>query len=140
MSSRISSSTRRASAAALVLATWACGTAASGNAAIQRDFAEHRSGVEVTANGQVTRLLTDEHGPEGTHQRFIVQLGGMTQTVLIDNNVDIGRRAAVAVGDAVTVHGEYVWNEQGGLIHFTHRDPAHTHEGGWIEVDGVRYE
>src|SRR5439155_144024 len=83
---------------ALVLATWACGTAASGNAAIQSDFAEHRSGVEVTANGQVTRLLTDEHGPEGTHQRFIVQLGGMTQTVLIDNNVDIGRRAAVAVG------------------------------------------
>jgi len=69
-----------------------------------------------------------------------VQLGGMTQTVLIDNNVDIGRRAAVAVGDAVTVHGEYVWNEQGGLIHFTHHDPAHTHEGGWIEVDGVRYE
>ena len=140
MSSRISSSTRRAFAAALVLATWACGTAASGNAAIQSDFAEHRSSVEVTANGQVTRLLTDEHGPEGTHQRFIVQLGGMTQTVLIDNNVEIGRRAAVAVGDAVTVHGEYVWNEQGGLIHFTHHDPAHTHEGGWIEVDGVRYE
>jgi hypothetical protein len=25
------------------------------------------------------------------------------------------------------------------LIHFTHHDPAHTHEGGWIELKGVRY-
>lgn len=125
---------------ALLVAASACGTAGSGNAAIQSDFTEHRSNVEVTADGQVTRLLSDEHGPEGTHQRFIVQLTGVEQTVLIDNNVDIGRRAAVAVGDAVTVHGEYVWNDQGGLIHFTHHDPAHTHEGGWIDAKGVRYE
>jgi hypothetical protein len=130
----------RAFVSALLLTVAACGTAASGNAAIQGDFADHRSNVEVTADGQVTRLLSDEHGPEGTHQRFIVQLSGLTQTVLIDNNVDIGRRAAVAIGDAVTVHGEYVWNDQGGLIHFTHHDPAHTHEGGWIDAKGVRYE
>jgi hypothetical protein len=130
----------RAFVVALLLATSACGTTASGNAAIQSDFAGHRSNVEVTADGQVTRLLTDEPGPDGTHQRFIVELGGLTQTVLVDNNVDIGRRAVLAVGDAVTVHGEYVWNAQGGLIHFTHHDPAHTHEGGWIEVKGVRYE
>ena len=129
---------RRVVAAALTAS--ACGTAASGNAAIQSDFASHRSNVEVTADGQVTRLLADEHGPEGTHQRFIVQLAGLSQTVLVDNNVDIGRRAAVNVGDTVTVHGEYVWNDQGGLIHFTHHDPAHTHEGGWIDVKGVRYE
>jgi hypothetical protein len=138
MSSR-ASAVARTFVAALVLAT-ACGSALSGNAAIQSDFAEHRSNVEVTADGQVTRLLTDDHGPDGTHQRFIVRLGGLDQTVLIDNNVDIGRRAAVAVGDAVTVHGEYVWNDQGGLIHFTHHDPAHTHEGGWIDAKGVRYE
>jgi hypothetical protein len=130
----------KAFVSALVLAASACGTAASGNAAIQADFADHRSNTEVTADGQVTRLLSDEHGPDGTHQRFIVQLSGLTQTVLIDNNIDIGRRAAVVAGDAVTVHGEYVWNDQGGLIHFTHHDPAHTHEGGWIEAKGVRYE
>ena len=131
---------RRSLIGILACVFWACGTAASGNAAVQSDFAEHRSKVEVTADGQVTRVLTDEHGPEGTHQRFIVQLTGLTQTVLVDNNVDIGRRAPVAVGDTVTVHGEYVWNDQGGLIHFTHHDPEHTHEGGWIDVKGVRYE
>jgi hypothetical protein len=118
----------------------ACAPPAADNTAVQRAFAEHRSQVEVTAEGSITRVLTDESGPSGTHQRFIVRLVKSTQTVLIDNNVSIGRRVPVAPGDAVIVHGEYVWNDQGGLIHFTHHDPAHTHEGGWIELTGTRYE
>ena len=52
----------------------------------------------------------------------------------------IGRRAPVVDGNEVLVHGEYVWNDQGGLIHFTHHDPDRSHEGGWIEVGGVRYQ
>ena len=118
----------------------ACAPPAPDNTTVQRAFAEHRSQVEVTAEGSVTRVLTDESGPSGTHQRFILRLVNSTQTVLIDNNVSIGRRVPVAPGDAVIVHGEYVWNDQGGLIHFTHHDPAHTHEGGWIELTGTRYE
>ena len=106
---------------------------------MQRDFAERRSNVEVTVDATVTRLLTDDTGPSGTHQRFIVQVAGATQTLLIDNNVDIGRRVPVAVGDPVTIHGEYVWNAEGGLVHFTHHDPQRTHEDGWIELKGVRY-
>jgi hypothetical protein len=106
---------------------------------VERAFADHRSGVQVTADGAVTRLLSDDSGPSGTHQRFIMQVKDSTQTLLIDNNVDIGKRVPVAIGDGVTVHGEYVWNDQGGLIHFTHHDPAHTHDDGWIELRGVRY-
>ena len=60
--------------------------------------------------------------------------------MLVDNNVTIGRRAPVAPNDNVIVHGEYVWNDQGGLIHFTHHGPAPGHEGGWIELNGVRYQ
>jgi hypothetical protein len=74
------------------------------------------------------------------HQRFIIRLAGSTQTVLVDNNVTIGQRAPVVQGSDVSVHGEYVWNDQGGLIHFTHHDPSLTHEGGWIELSGVRYQ
>lgn len=117
----------------------ACGATLTGNARVERAFADHASGVEVTAQGAVTRLLTDDTGPSGTHQRFIMQMSGTTQTLLIDNNVDIGKRVPVASGDTVVVHGEYVWNDQGGLIHFTHHDPQHTHEDGWIEAKGVRY-
>jgi hypothetical protein len=111
----------------------------TGTATVERAFAEHRSGIEVTAEGSVTRLLSDDTGPSGTHQRFIMQVKGATQTLLIDNNVDVGKRVPIANGDGVVVHGEYVWNDQGGLIHFTHHDPNHTHEDGWIELKGTRY-
>src|SRR5439155_33602 len=87
--------------------------------------------VGAPAQGTVTRLLADDTGPSGTHQRFIMQVSGSSQTLLIDNNVDIGKRVPVATGDGVTIHGEYVWNDQGGLVHFTHHDPVHTHEDGW---------
>jgi hypothetical protein len=116
-----------------------CGAAGTGTGAVERAFAEHRSGIEVTVDGSITRVLSDDTGPSGTHQRFIVRVNASAQTLLIDNNLNIGERVPVAVGDGVTVHGEYVWNDQGGLIHFTHHDPSRTHEDGWIELRGVRY-
>jgi Protein of unknown function (DUF3465) len=124
----------------LLLLGPACAPATVDNAAVERDYAEKRSTVEVTAEGVVTRVLPDDTGPSGAHQRFIIRLAGSPQTVLIDNNVTIGQRVPVSLGDDVIVHGEYVWNEQGGLIHFTHHDPAPAHEGGWIELKGVRYQ
>jgi len=130
---------RRVGIVFLLLISSACAPATSDNAAVARDYAEKRSTVEVTAEGAVTRVLADESGPSGLHQRFIIRLAGSTQTVLVENNVTIGQRAPVLVGDDVMVHGEYVWNDQGGLIHFTHHDPAPAHEGGWIELKGVRY-
>jgi hypothetical protein len=124
----------------LLLAPACVPATAPDNVAIEHDYAEKRSTVEVTARGVVTSVLTDDSGPSGVHQRFIIRLAGSTQTVLVDNNVTIGQRAPVLSGNDVLVHGEYVWNDQGGLIHFTHHDPAHTHEGGWIELNGVRYQ
>lgn len=91
-------------------------------------------------SGSVDRLLSDESSDTGLHQRFILKVAGSAQTLLITNNVSIGRRVPVAPGDSVVVHGEYVWNAEGGLVHFTHHDPEHTHEGGWIERQGVRYD
>jgi len=124
----------------LMLLLPACAAATADNAAVENDYAEHRSTVEVTAQGVVTAVLTDDTGPSGRHQRFIIRLAGSTQTVLIDNNVDVGQRVPVAPSDDVTVHGEYIWNDQGGLIHYTHHDPAPNHEGGWIDRNGVRYQ
>ena len=124
----------------LMLLLPACAAATADNAAVENDYAERRSTVEVTAQGVVTAVLADDTGPSGRHQRFIIRLAGVTQTVLIENNVDVGRRVPVAPSDDVTVHGEYIWNDQGGLIHYTHHDPAPGHEGGWIDRNGVRYQ
>ncbi|HLZ47762.1 MAG TPA: DUF3465 domain-containing protein [Candidatus Limnocylindria bacterium] len=132
---------RRFALAFLLLALVpACATATADNSAIARAYAERRSTVEVTADGVVTSVLPDATGPSGPHQRFIIRLAGTTQTVLIENNVTVGQRVPVAAADPVTVRGEYIWNDQGGLIHYTHHDPAPGHEGGWIDHKGIRYQ
>lgn len=114
-------------------------TAQPDDQAIVQDFQQHRSAIEVTADGTVIRLLPDSTGPSGAHERFIIRLSGGTLTLLIDHNVAIAQRAPVRDGDHVIVHGEYIWNPQGGLIHFTHHDPQGTHEGGYIEDNGQLY-
>ncbi|MEO8632975.1 MAG: DUF3465 domain-containing protein [Chloroflexota bacterium] len=113
---------------------------AADNAAIARAFADHRSELQVTAQGRVERLLSDDTSATSTHQRFILKLDDLAQTLLITNNVSVGKRVPVAAGDALVVHGEFIWNDQGGLVHFTHHDPDGSHESGWILRDGVRYE
>jgi len=127
--------------ASTVLVLAACwGTPRPDDAAIARDYQQHHSQVEVTAEGTVVRVLADSGGPAGAHERFVVRLDAFSVTVLIDHNLSLGRRVPVQVGDRVIVHGEYVWNAQGGLIHFTHHDPRGTHEGGFIEDGGRTYD
>src|ERR1041385_6694273 len=116
-----------------------CGPSLQGNEQIADAYARRASGIEVTAQGQVERLLSDEPGPDGAHERFVIRLDGGTQTLLIDHNIGIAPRVPVTNGAEITVHGEYVWNDQGGLIHFTHHDPQHTHEDGYIILAGTRY-
>jgi len=115
-------------------------TAVADNAAVQRAFQRHTDQVEVTASGTVDRVLTDQDGPSGPHERFIVRLTDVAMTVLIEHNLSLAPRVPVATGEAVVVHGEYIWNAQGGLVHFTHHDPDRSHEGGYILYGGKRYD
>ena len=109
-----------------------------GNDALLAAARARRSDVEVLAGGRVTRLLADDR--EGSrHQRFLVRVAD-TLTVLAAYNLDLGARVPVTVGDSVTLRGEYVWNDRGGLIHWLHRDPANRHEPGWVELRGRRYD
>ncbi len=110
------------------------------DAAVAADFANHRSQVEVTADGAVVRIFPDRSSSTGTHEQFIVKLSSQDVTVEIEHNISIGKRVPVREGDHVIVHGEYIWNSQGGLIHFTHHDPQGTHENGYIVDNGTTYD
>jgi hypothetical protein len=119
----------------------ACSTTATADdAAIVRDYQNHTSDVEVTADGTVVTVLPDRSGSSGTHEQFIIRLSSGDITVEVEHNISIGRRVPVKEGDHVLVHGVYIWNAEGGLIHFTHHDPQGTHEGGYIEDNGLTYD
>lgn len=89
--------------------------------------------------GTVEALLPDDI--EGDrHQRFIIRIA-RNQTLLIVHNIDMAPRIDDLIkGDRVSVKGEYEWNERGGLIHWTHKDPCSSHEDGWIDYRNIRYQ
>lgn len=101
-------------------------------------FANRRSNVQVMGSGKISRILPDDN--DGSrHQRFIVQLAS-GQTLLFAHNIDLAPRInAPAINDPVTFYGEYEWNAEGGVIHWTHSDPQRRHIGGWIVHNKYTY-
>ena len=107
--------------------------------AITRAFDERASDVQVEGEGVVTRILSDDRAGS-PHQRFIVRLSS-GQTVLIQHNIELAPRIdELKEGDSITFFGEYIWNEQGGLIHWTHHDPVGRHVAGWLKHKGRTYQ
>ncbi len=105
---------------------------------VEEADSRHLSGVMLDASGVVDRTLPDDN--DGSrHQRFILELAS-GHTVLVAHNIDLARRVPLAAGDRVQLHGQYEWNERGGVLHWTHHDPGGRHQGGWIEHEGHRYE
>ena len=110
-----------------------------GDSALARAFAERQNGVQAEGQGVVTRILPDDR--DGSrHQRFIVRLSS-GQTLVIAHNIDLAARlSSLREGDTVAFNGEYEWNARGGVIHWTHRDPAGRHVAGWLKHNGHTYQ
>lgn len=106
---------------------------------IDEAFRNQQSDLIVVEEGRVIKVLPDD--TKGSqHQRFLVKLNSGL-TVLIAHNIDLAPRVSrLKSGDFIRFKGEYEWNEKGGVVHWTHHDPAKRHVGGWIELDGKRYE
>lgn len=102
-------------------------------------FASGASNIQVEGEGAVVRILPDDLNGS-RHQRFIVEIES-GQTVLISHNIDLAPRIdGLEVGDGVRFNGEYVWNEKGGLVHWTHHDPRGKHVAGWVIHNGKTYK
>lgn len=106
--------------------------------ALAQAYARRQSNVQVQSEGVIQKVLKDDD--DGSrHQRILVRLAS-GQTVLIAHNIDIAARVeSPQEGDTISFAGEYEWNERGGIVHWTHRDPAGRHAAGWIRYAGRMY-
>lgn len=118
------------------------GNAAATNAAgddIDALIGAQRGNVEVTVQATVARVLKED-SDGSRHQRFSIETPG-GHRVLVAHNVDLAPAVdGLRKGEPITLHGEFEWNAKGGVLHWTHRDPAGRHENGWIEYQGRRYQ
>ena len=113
--------------------------ASSQQSNIEQLVQQQKSNVQVKITAQVLKLLRDDL--DGSrHQRFLIKLSG-GETILITHNIDLAPRLDdLEKGDIITLHGEYEWNEKGGVIHWTHHDPAGHHIDGWIKHQDKIYQ
>lgn len=113
------------------------GESDSGDAAVLKAQRKHRKKVEVTLTARVKELLPPD--TDGSpHQRFLLELSNGT-TVLVAHNTDLAPEVPIHVGDTLTLHGEYIWNKLGGVLHYTHHSTT-RHESGWIQLNGQTYQ
>jgi hypothetical protein len=119
------------------------GGVASDNGAVYDAWRAARSHVEVTANGSVARMLGTRPGRSGNHEGFLLHLSGSAGrglTVRVEDNVDLTGPIPLSEGQNVVVRGEYIFDQRGGVVHYTHRDPRGRHVSGYVLVDGKFYQ
>lgn len=96
-----------------------------------RTFASFTDRAWVAGEGTVTRVLEDDLEPP-CHQRFILS-DATGRTILVAHNIDgWPRLSGLASGDRVAFCGEFIANDQGGLVHWTHPDPSGVRPGGYV--------
>tara|TARA_Y100000588_G_C13479542_1_gene596208 strand:+ start:62 stop:457 length:396 start_codon:yes stop_codon:yes gene_type:complete len=106
---------------------------------LKQAYQNHQSDLQVQGSGIVSRVLPDDN-KGSRHQKFILRLDSR-QTLLVAHNIDLAPRIPnLKVGDVVQFYGEYEWNDKGGVIHWTHRDPGNRHAHGWLKHQGKIYE
>ena len=101
-------------------------------------FGKRDSDSWIESSGVCIRLLHDDADDGERHQRFILNIGH-GQTILVAHNIDLAERIPLGLGDRVRFRGIYEWNEAGGTVHWTHRDPLDHQDGGFIEFRRKRY-
>lgn len=120
-----------------------CSQVAAVNGNACQAYMNEASRVDVTATGEVLRVLGLRDGPSGQHEGFLMQLPSCNNTrftVRVEDNVGFTGVIPLTEGDKLTVKGEYEYYPLGGVIHWTHRDPRGRHSGGYIDFNGKRYQ
>lgn len=105
---------------------------------VQTAYNNKQSNLQVMDNGIVSKILADDN-KGSRHQKFILKLNNLS--ILIAHNIDLAARIeTLQVGDRVAFNGEYEWNSKGGIVHWTHHDPAGRHVNGWLKHKGKTFQ
>jgi len=115
-------------------------SSSSSNDFILQDAFEHqKSDIQVEGEGKISKILPDDTNGI-RHQKMIVVLNS-GQSILLTHNIDLaGKVNPIRLGDSIAFNGEYVWNEKGGLVHWTHHDPKGHHVAGWLKYNEKIYQ
>ena len=106
---------------------------------IQQAYQNRQSDVQVKGKGTVIKTLSDDL-KGSRHQRFILRLNN-GQPLLVAHNIDLAPRLnGLSKNQTIEFYGEYEWNNKGGILHWTHRDPAGRHKHGWLKYNGRTYQ
>lgn len=109
------------------------------DASLYNAYVNGQSNVQIHGSGVVVKVLPDDR--KGLqHQKFILQTS-INHTVLVAHNISVAERLPdLTKGDIVDFYGEYEWTQQGGVIHWTHRDTEAQHVNGWLKYNGKTYQ
>lgn len=108
------------------------------DAALVEAQERHLMNYQVEGAARVLKILPEDLKGRA-HQRFLLKLsnGG---TILVAHNIDLAPRVPLSPGDVVRVRGEFIWNQKGGVIHYTHRSTSRARQGGWIRFRSLFYQ
>ena len=109
------------------------------NSELEHVIANQLSDAQVEGTGTVIKVLPDD-SQGSQHQRFLVKLQN-DHVILIAHNIDLAPRVYnLSEGNEIAFYGEFEWNDKGGVVHWTHRDPENRHAHGWLEYQGKKYD
>lgn len=112
------------------------------NQAIFKAFSQKNENqkIQVLGCGQVKKVLKDDN--DGSrHQKFLITIDGYPQiSVLVAHNIDLAKRVEnIQPNTPIRFYGEYIYNDKGGVLHWTHKDPTARHQDGWLEYNEQKY-
>lgn len=97
---------------------------------------------EVLDHGTFVKFLPPDLNPP-RHQIFIVKMDSGPE-VKVAHNSDVAATlpASVKPGDKLELKGEYIYEANGGVVHWTHGAHGGSHEDGYIIVEktGQKYD
>ncbi|MBC7545741.1 MAG: DUF3465 domain-containing protein [Candidatus Sericytochromatia bacterium] len=92
---------------------------------------------QLLVSGVVTEVLpadTDDR----PHQLFIIKVAG--KLIKVAHNTGLAPSVPLQVGSALEIKGEYLHTQPMPVLHWTHLDPGHKHEDGYILFNGRKYQ